>query len=369
MPILARIKQGRLRLLASFYMVLLLTLLDSRASAGEAAHDKTSENQEAVKEFGIEAGQPITSGFVFIDTLYVHLPYVVERRGLSTWINGHKVIEGIDWPLHNNEVVATDPGDPPPGVSPFDASRVGDSDYWGRKISYVNAHNDSATAKALIIAAFRKSGLFVSVTEIPDRLGSIEVVDTSGERSSIRIVGDTGPDGIQDPAEALAGAVKDRTSLESALRAGTILGFRIPGMRWRINHASSMTFLEILGSSATPTEKSRDLVNHKLAPPNEVDLIQYFLTLFVDDELKGRIARFSHGTQSSRTPRENVEPPPPPAYPTSPASRSGQDPTPNQQIPTASSKEAPVGVATWEIWSIAAATILLIIMAIYFIKR
>ena len=44
----------------------------------------------------------------------------MERRGLDVLLNGILIRRGPDWPQPQYEDVTVDPGDPPPGCTPWD---------------------------------------------------------------------------------------------------------------------------------------------------------------------------------------------------------------------------------------------------------
>ena len=73
----------------------------------------------AVDEFGVATSEPIELSAFFSAGKYIEAPYVVERRGLEVYINDILVHPGPEWPIYDF-TVPTDPGDPPPGSSPFD---------------------------------------------------------------------------------------------------------------------------------------------------------------------------------------------------------------------------------------------------------
>lgn len=56
-------------------------------------------SQSAIDALGVEVGNPITNGFIFIDGCYIPPPYVVKREGNGVFINNRLIEERIQWPL------------------------------------------------------------------------------------------------------------------------------------------------------------------------------------------------------------------------------------------------------------------------------
>ena len=54
--------------------------------------------EPADEVFGVKGGEPISTGFVFKDGVYVDAPYVVSRRGCDIYVNDVKVATSGTWP-------------------------------------------------------------------------------------------------------------------------------------------------------------------------------------------------------------------------------------------------------------------------------
>jgi hypothetical protein len=105
----------------------------------------------AVAELGVNEGQPVDSGFVFVDGRYVEAPYRVSRRGVGLYINDVHLYDRGPWPPFRFDEVKEDPG-LPPGLttsSVFDDLRIpGKRDAWdSRKYRWLLAHYEPEEAR------------------------------------------------------------------------------------------------------------------------------------------------------------------------------------------------------------------------------
>ena len=228
-----------------------------------STHAPAADNAAAIKEFGISKGEPINSGYLFLDHRYVEGPYVVERRGLDIYINGHLVRRSPEWPPYDYRV-AEDPGEPPPGSSPLDPSPQGEdpSDgYWSRKWRYLSSHRDYETAKAVMVDAYRKcSKLREVILDEEDPFG-VTVVDETGRRVSIGLTpfeNDQFPVLTRD--EILAIAESSESYFVRLLGAGFLLAL-IEGQEIIIGggEKGARRMIGILLSRASNEEKLRNL--------------------------------------------------------------------------------------------------------------
>jgi len=142
---------------------------------------------EALRDFGVEKSEPIESSFFFYAGKYVEMPYVVERRGLDILINGHCVRPGPEYPPFEYDV-SQDPGDPPPGASPFDRVPKGTdrrTTYWARKNAYLRAHYHGSAYVEKMVENYRKS---TQVASVEPRAGSpVEYVVTLKDGSTVNV--------------------------------------------------------------------------------------------------------------------------------------------------------------------------------------
>ncbi len=112
-----------------------------------------------ISEFGSSRSEPINSGFFFHEGKYIDTPYIIERRGLSIYLNDILLIPGSTLPLYDT-TVENDPGNPPSGSSPFNKTPEGvDSrdTYWPKKWRYLKSHFDLNTAKDMMLETYKKS--------------------------------------------------------------------------------------------------------------------------------------------------------------------------------------------------------------------
>ncbi len=218
------------------------------------------DNAAAIKEFGIAKGEPIDKGFFFWNYEYVEAPYVVERRGLDIYINDHLVSPGPEWPPYD-ETVDEDPGEPPPGSSPFDATPPGvdyRDTYWVRKWRYLHQHHDFETAKRKLIGLYRECGAFRNVTpdkEFPHR---VVVVEKSGETTGIKLM-PTPKAAYPDKQSLLAARKKKQLYYEIRVRSNGLMSVREKGGETIVGGALALRAIGILLSEVSDQEKIEDL--------------------------------------------------------------------------------------------------------------
>ncbi len=138
----------------------------------------------AVEDLGVTKGEPIETGFLFVDGKYIDAPYVVERRGVDIYVNDVLVQRGREYPPYDYRV-ETDPGDPPADIPPFGpipkgVDGRGRDTYWSKKARYLVQHYDETTACEMLIAVYRKSPFIKEVTVSPDAPDVLILVDQEG---------------------------------------------------------------------------------------------------------------------------------------------------------------------------------------------
>lgn len=188
-------------------------------------YDPDVHDADPVKEFGSERGEPIDSGFFFHNCRYVEGPYVVERRGLATYINGIKIIDNLEWPPFD-ETVDEDPGAPPTGASPTDPLPAGvdwRNGHWSRKWRYLRQHHRFDVAFGKMAETFRACKQLRSV-RVDGARCAITVVDRSGRRLPMRYSGCYHPLPLKR-GEVLARAEYQKHQCEESLRARCFIGF------------------------------------------------------------------------------------------------------------------------------------------------
>ncbi len=122
-------------------------------------------NNEYIDEFGIEKSQPYDKVFLFWRGRYVDTPIVVERRGLSVYINNIKVIgKSSRFPPRDMRVLE-DPGEPPKELSPWQANNPDPKImwYWLKKWLYLCGQMELKDSVQAIAEVFKKSK---GVTEV-----------------------------------------------------------------------------------------------------------------------------------------------------------------------------------------------------------
>jgi len=113
---------------------------------------------------GVTRGEPLDTGFVFLDGRYIDAPYMVSRKGLRVRINETVVYEWGLWPIPD-PTVEEDPG-MPQGITEKTTCeelrrrhpRVSglSQNITSRKWRYLYQHFDEETARQKLVDWFRK---------------------------------------------------------------------------------------------------------------------------------------------------------------------------------------------------------------------
>lgn len=151
------------------------------AAAGRPTYyTKQIPKAQLIEDFGVEEGKPIDSGFLFIEGRYIDAPYVVTRKGLEVFVNGHVVLR-IGLPAREPPSGDVDPELPSKlnsTTSPYDNIY---KDYIRKKTAYVQKHH-TRDEERKIMAQVYASLPFVKKTELSSDGTTLKVVymDTAG---------------------------------------------------------------------------------------------------------------------------------------------------------------------------------------------
>ena len=215
---------------------------------------------DAIREFGVNRGEPITqtSCFLFLDGKYIHPPYVVERRGLDIYINDILVLKGPKWPSSPDPTFDKDPGDPPPGFKVWGPHpNKWPEIYEVQKCGYLLTHYDLETAQKMYFDVLRKCP---DVKEVYWRYeGSTEeivVVDKSGRKATKVLSGEIAT-GSLNWEDVLANKERKKAWWEGLLGTNdplAIFDFQA-GMEAFFSADRAFNVLDILLSEASRDEK------------------------------------------------------------------------------------------------------------------
>jgi len=233
---------------AQWFVVVFLVLFAARAYAGDA-----------VTDLGITKGEPIETGFLFVDGKYLDAPYVVERRGVSIYVNNIMIRKGPEYPPYDYRV-ETDPGDPPPDVSPTEPPPPGvdgRDTYWGKKGRYIFQHYDEETARGMAIETYKKSPYVKEVIAYADDPVRVTLVDLAGKHHHMGLW--VPPEFLQAPPtreEILKQAEDSRVFYENRLKGdcNTAL-FRRNGAEVGLSREKALDVINVLLTAKTADER------------------------------------------------------------------------------------------------------------------
>ena len=270
-------------------------------SAYSASPVKTQDgNAEAIEHFGVNQGNSINKGFLFINAEYVEPPYIVERRGLDIYINDRLVRPGPEWPPFDSRV-DEDPGEPPADLPPFKTPPGMDprNGYWQRKSRYLRQHFDKAEATRRMMETYRKSPLVQDVKrreQTPSEDVIEYVITFKDGRRPLNLVVDMprlrpGPgDGKQDPLSK-AEERKDKWERKLAWGSCCFLGDGVGEMR--PTRQLAVQILDILVSEDTLEAKQAKLKQQEAWAPRSA--MPFFRNLAAQFKPTPRMReRFNH---------------------------------------------------------------------------
>ena len=141
-------------------------------------------DEDFVKEFGIEKSPPYTDIFFFRNGKYMDTPIVVERRGLSVYLNNQRVVRpSYDYPPRDLRVTV-DPGEPPADKSPWEAANPENLEnwYWLKKWRYFCGQQEYEASLQAIVKVFQRSKGVTEVVWVKE--------DPSKQRNKLSVTAD-----------------------------------------------------------------------------------------------------------------------------------------------------------------------------------
>lgn len=217
-------------------------------------------------DFGTSKSEPIDSGFFFYGGKYIESPYIVERRGLDVYINDILVRPVPKDELYNYSV-DTDPGDPPPGSSPFDPASEGTDRrdrYYPKKWRYLYSHNDYETAKNMIFEVYK------NCTELDNvhwaGSDAISVVNKkTGMELKILLSLQNGGKVFNQPTknDLIERMEKIKKDYERSLQNDTLF-FEKEGFSLTLSHSKTLNTIKVLLSDVNDSEKFKILDKNNL---------------------------------------------------------------------------------------------------------
>lgn len=88
-----------MKFIFALFITIGIQLIMSDVFANTLSEWNPITSQSAITALGVEIGEPITNGFIFIDGRYIPPPYVVKREGNGVFINERLIRGRIPWPI------------------------------------------------------------------------------------------------------------------------------------------------------------------------------------------------------------------------------------------------------------------------------
>ena len=265
------------------------------AQAASADSDKAT-----IEAFGIKRGEPINEGFFFRKGEYVEAPYIVERRGIDIYTNGHLIQPGPVWPRYDYRV-SEDPGEPPSDISPFDPAPPNvdyRETYWPKKWRYLASHFPYEDAKQMMLETYRKCPVVERAYLSEDNGDRAVLLSTDGARKSVDLL--YLPIFFELPwtkHEMLERRERKREFYESVLLSNVFLFDMAPdGPEVQFPTRRGVKVMRILLSPQTVEEKMAALGAPDICVPT--NLRQRFVTEFRSSpQLKERVLKLEQELQ------------------------------------------------------------------------
>ena len=283
--------------------------------SGQGRRDTLRGNPQAIKDFGINHGEPINKGFLFYEGRYIEAPYVVERRGLEIYINDVLMLEGCEWPRYDLRI-DKDPGDPPAGVEkPWERPASGDvrDNYWSRKWRYLEQHFDRKTALQKMKEAYAKSDIFTDVRS-GGREGWFILTDLQGKEKGVFYHDPKSLFGGGRPLsrEKLLMYYEETKQFYETMLKRDIMLLKLRGGEKYVTGKRADDMIRILLGKGSPEEKIKKLESiHVLTPGADHGFRSIVHNFKATDQLKKRFAdrlkRKRHEEPMKRVPDDSVE--------------------------------------------------------------
>lgn len=238
---------------------------DARAADAPPATAPATNPRDPVAVLGKSASEPLNSGFLFIDGEYIESPYVISRRGLDICINDRLVRKGRDWPPYDLRVLQ-DPGEPPPGSSPFDRTPPGGDSrdmYWQRKTRYITGTSTRENFLERMIELYKRSTEIASVEPDPKSFDTLIVTTKQGRQVHVRMYyNKTFTEPPRADKDFIAEAERGRDYFVNNLRADLAVSLSSEGGELIVGRETIVPFLEaILAAHAGLPSPTLDKMN------------------------------------------------------------------------------------------------------------
>jgi len=153
-----------------------------------AARNQAIDADFHVDTFGVAAGQPINSGFVFVDGVYLDAPYTVTRRGSGILVNDEVIVQPLpEWPLPTPEPLPTENPKVPPSLERTTPHQHPDVlGYIRTKLAYIKANYPETELSTRFSEALESLPCVERVKGGTPTTVTVEWTD--GDVTSIRIV-------------------------------------------------------------------------------------------------------------------------------------------------------------------------------------
>jgi hypothetical protein len=226
--------------------------------------------KNAAEVFGVKQGEPINSGFVFKDGVYLDAPYVVSRRGVEVYVNNVKV-DSCQWPPEDWEDKMPEI---PKEFTKNTTNEVLESPNYpwaGIMIRWAQRHYDEKKAKEIVTENYKKLPFIKSVERTGDMLllttwsGGTTAVDLLDEFSN-QIYTPPTPEQVWEMTEGC------RSNWERRLKKGDCYFLFPHGLEISLNTKKAATDLAIiigvLQSNSPKDQKIKKLQKYTHFPPD-----------------------------------------------------------------------------------------------------
>jgi hypothetical protein len=188
----------RYHLLLLWSALTLLLGLSRPASAGPKAQDGSGAPRQEpgvatqpdlrIDEAGITAGEPIHTGFVFVDGRYLEAPYVISRRGIALFANDTMIRPPLPWPSHTRPAGDVDPPLPltiDRKTSFYDPIVRA---YLDQKTAYIEGQTGAGDERQAMESMYRSLPFVKEAAILPGSSNTLQIVTYSGEMYNLGLM-------------------------------------------------------------------------------------------------------------------------------------------------------------------------------------
>lgn len=259
----------------------------------------------AIEVFGEKRGEPIYSGFIFKDGVYLKAPYVVSRRGVEIFLNNFRVRSylGLEWPPLDWEWEDKIPEIPKEFTKTTSIKELEANGWDGVMLRWVQRHYDKKKAKELVAEYYKKLPFIKTI----ERKGELLLLTTwSGGTMKLDLDEEFGFQVYRPPTPEQTWQVIEgfRKYWEKRLRNGESFFLSHDSVLFSVGTKETATNLAtivgILQSNSSKDQKMKELNKYTHFPQDASVWDIWFNKFSASPQLKKRIKQLQSPSRGRR---------------------------------------------------------------------